>query len=111
MLVIDDSTDVADFIADVAGTMGVAVEIATGWDAFRNLYARIDPLVIVLDLILPDADGVEILHYLGERAATASIVGQRRGPADHRFRATAGGIPQPPGCRCPPEASRSGIAA
>jgi EAL domain-containing protein (putative c-di-GMP-specific phosphodiesterase class I)/CheY-like chemotaxis protein len=74
ILVVDDSTDAAEFVAEVCETMGCAVEIAGKWDVFLERYARFDPRVIVLDLILPDVDGVEILHYLGARGATASIV-------------------------------------
>jgi DNA-binding NtrC family response regulator len=74
ILVVDDSVDAAEFVAEVARAMGCQVQVAVEWSQFQTLYDLFDPAVIVLDLVMPGVDGVEILGLLGSRAATASII-------------------------------------
>jgi DNA-binding response OmpR family regulator len=66
--------DAAEFVAEVARAMGCQVQVAVEWSQFQTLYDLFDPAVIVLDLVMPGVDGVEILGLLGSRAATASII-------------------------------------
>lgn len=74
MLIIDDDEDVAEFVRDVAEDLDIDVVIANDFEQFDSCYAAVDPTVIMLDLHMPDHDGVEYLRILGERNCGASIL-------------------------------------
>ncbi len=64
VLVVEDEANIADFIRRGLIHMGYEVEVAqTGQDAFRSTRDRLPDLVI-LDLMLPDMDGVEVCRRL-----------------------------------------------
>jgi len=73
ILIIDDERDIAEFIYDVA--------IDTGYDAvaiyhsnqFEEIYSTgFD--VLVLDLVMPERDGVELLRYMAEQQSSPQII-------------------------------------
>src|SRR5690606_20080170 len=43
-------------------------------DAFRRAVQEFQPTVVVLDLQMPGADGIELLRYLGERGSKAQVL-------------------------------------
>ncbi len=43
-------------------------------DAFRRAVQEFQPTVVVLDLQMPGADGIELLRYLGERGSKAHVL-------------------------------------
>ena len=74
LLVIDDQPDVCEFIATIAERLGFASEQATSHDSFMVLYQNIAPQVIVMDLTMPDGDGVELLRFLHGVKSKSTIV-------------------------------------
>jgi EAL domain-containing protein (putative c-di-GMP-specific phosphodiesterase class I) len=74
LLVLDDEPDVCEFIKDVAEDMGFDVETATDHDQFRRLYRSFNPAIIVLDLQMPKADGIELLRFLAASGCQARIL-------------------------------------
>ncbi|MBI4005532.1 MAG: EAL domain-containing response regulator [Gammaproteobacteria bacterium] len=66
LLIIDDERDVAEFIAEVGRHCGFNVVIALCREEVDAALESIDPLVIILDLHMPDCDGVEIMRLLAE---------------------------------------------
>jgi DNA-binding response OmpR family regulator len=60
VLVVEDESAIASFVAAYLKNAGYGVRVAaTGGDALRQLAAE-KPSLIVLDLMLPDMDGIEI---------------------------------------------------
>lgn len=63
-LVVDDAEEVAQLVADVLATAGYETRV-TGSGADALSFAREwDPHVIILDLSLPDVDGIEVCRRL-----------------------------------------------
>ncbi len=74
LLVIDDEPGIGEFIKDVAEGVGFEARITTSADEFRRAYRSFSPTAIILDLVMPEADGVELLRYLAEDRCQAQIM-------------------------------------
>lgn len=74
LLVIDDQADLCEFISEAASTMGFEACAVTEPEAFRRAVQEFQPTVVVLDLQMPGADGIELLRYLGERGSKAHVL-------------------------------------
>jgi len=64
LLIIDDEPEVCAFIGDVAEDFGFDVVATNTPKEFWSLYGPFAPTVIILDLVMPDADGVETQQAL-----------------------------------------------
>jgi len=73
ILVVDDEQDVGEFIAAAALTLDLSCIVTTNAHDFMS---AISPHVelIMIDLMMPDTDGIELLRLLGQQACTARIV-------------------------------------
>lgn len=74
VLVIDDEPDFAIFVRRVGEGLGCNVIVAPNADEFKKLYASFNPTIIVLDIIMPDTDGLELVRWLADNGARAKIV-------------------------------------
>ncbi|HWK50938.1 MAG TPA: EAL domain-containing response regulator [Steroidobacter sp.] len=74
LLVIDDQPDLCEFISEAAAGLGFESKGVTDPEAFRQAVQEFQPSVVVLDLQMPGADGIELLRYLGERGSKAQIL-------------------------------------
>lgn len=74
LLIIDDEPQIAEFVRDVAERNGYAAASADSFEAFRRLYSEFVPNVIVVDLQMPGADGVELLRYMASQGCRARII-------------------------------------
>ncbi|MEX0618553.1 MAG: EAL domain-containing protein [Pseudohongiellaceae bacterium] len=75
LIVADDEAEIAEVIETVAEDMGfVVVSSIHEGSAVAATAERLRPDVILLDLVMPGADGVEVLRSLGEMNCQASIV-------------------------------------
>ena len=74
LLIVDEEHEVADFVAGVAKNVGYAVACAPSGASFVQLLESFQPSLIVMDLSLPDTDGVELLRSLAARACRANVV-------------------------------------
>ena len=73
MLVIDDEPEIGEFVSEVAQACGYFCDSVTNFDDFKALLGP-DVSVIVVDLVMPGVDGIELLRYLGEQGCQAGIV-------------------------------------
>ncbi len=73
LIVIDDEIDLACFVSDVATQAGFDVEQYSNAGIFKDKYTR-HADVIVLDLIMPGVDGIEIIRYLAEIKCDALLI-------------------------------------
>ena len=74
ILVIDDEADFLTFVRRVIQKLDFEVEVTTDADAFKQIYARFNPTVIVLDMVMPQTDGIELIRWLADMGCTSRIV-------------------------------------
>jgi CheY-like chemotaxis protein len=74
ILVIDDEPDFADLVVKVAANMGYTATAARNAMNFQKLYLAAPPDVIVLDIVMPDQDGIELIQWLVSHGCDARIV-------------------------------------
>lgn len=73
VLIIDDDADLCDFITEVVESLGYKTEVAQNATEFEESLRSV-PFLIILDLIMPDVDGIELLRILSVRNCSAPIV-------------------------------------
>ncbi len=84
VLIVEDDPEVADFVARVIAAAGWASVAAGGVQDALHLQAHAPADLIVLDLGLPDGDGLGVCRVLRERGDATPILAltARRGVAD-----------------------------
>ena len=73
LLVVDDEVELAATVSDLAEEIGFSPSATSNPEEFKRLYDR-DFDVIVLDLLMPEVDGIELLRFLAEADCEASII-------------------------------------
>ena len=74
ILVVDDDPEISTFISDVSQQLGFEVEIANGSEEFKRKYHDLAPDVILLDIVMPGEDGIELMRYLAEQNCRSGII-------------------------------------
>jgi EAL domain-containing protein (putative c-di-GMP-specific phosphodiesterase class I)/FixJ family two-component response regulator len=73
ILVIDDEVDVGEFVTDAAQAMGFECTATSDAKAFLDALGP-DTTLILLDLMMPEMDGIELLRLLGQQKCKAGVV-------------------------------------
>ncbi len=73
VLVLDDDPDMADLLGLIATRAGFRAVVTTTFDAFRREHAR-RPDVVILDLVMPGTDGVEVIRYMAARRSESALM-------------------------------------
>ena len=87
ILIVDDEPNILGTLAPLLRTRGYDVFTATTANAASEAIARDQPDLIVLDLGLPDADGVELCREIREARAVPIVVLSARGAEIDKVRA------------------------
>lgn len=74
LLIIEDDPGLTELIRRVAEEAGYEVQQWEPHIPFIALYCEFQPHVIVLDIILPEMDGFEILRHLSKERSDARII-------------------------------------
>jgi DNA-binding response OmpR family regulator len=73
IMVVDDEEDILDFVKLILEEAGYSVlPVLTGHEALQLIY-RERPDLILLDIMMPDLDGLELLKILKIEDSTAGI--------------------------------------
>jgi EAL domain-containing protein (putative c-di-GMP-specific phosphodiesterase class I) len=73
ILAIDDDSDICDLICATAEEKGFCCTATTSAEEFLQILSP-DTSLVLIDLIMPEMDGVELLRRLGERGCKVNIV-------------------------------------
>ncbi len=74
LLIVDDDMDLCAVLGDIAKEEGYQVTVTYRGAEFMARYLKSQPHRIVLDLALPDHDGMELLRFLADRKCAAEII-------------------------------------
>jgi CheY-like chemotaxis protein len=64
VIVVDDMPDAADSLAQLLESDGYTVQTAYSAEAALKLFERFQPLCVLLDIHMPDIDGLELSAHL-----------------------------------------------
>lgn len=100
LLIIEDETVMADILADNLREEGYRVEVAPDGRAGRELWTRLGPNLVVLDVMLPHTDGFELCRTMREAGDETPVLflSARGRPEDRVQGLEAGGddyLPKP----------------
>lgn len=73
LMVIDDEVDICETIAEIASERGFDVATTSDPLTVPEKLARFNPDLIMLDLMMPGSDGVELLRLLVDKVRNAKI--------------------------------------
>ena len=74
LLVVDDEPHFRDLVKHVAVKAGFEVELARDGHEFKAIFDTFDPDVVVLDIVMPGIDGVELVQWLAEHDEQVHLV-------------------------------------
>ncbi|MCU0837113.1 MAG: response regulator [Rhodospirillales bacterium] len=74
VLIVDDEPRFAAFVGRVAEQLGFGVEVTHHGLEFQRAYLRDRPDVVVIDMVMPDIDGNELVLWLVDRGCEADII-------------------------------------
>src|SRR2546430_1902232 len=85
ILLIEDDSRLAEMVSEYLGESGFRVSIAAGGRAGLERLAREPFDALVLDLMLPDMDGLEVCRELRAKSDTPDLMLTARGDAADRI--------------------------
>ena len=74
LIVVDDNEEMGQFVGDAAELAGFDVETLTAAKELIKRTSDAQPDVIVLDIVMPDMDGIELIGELARRKVASKIV-------------------------------------
>lgn len=74
LLIVDDEPDFGDFVRQVAEGSGYEVTVTTGGKEFMEVYDDVDPTVVVLDMVMPEIEGTELVQWLAARRCDGKVI-------------------------------------
>lgn len=74
LLVVDDDENICEMLKDVGESAGYSSFTTVNAAEFQKLYNTVKPTMIMMDLSIGEADGVELLRYLSQHECKSPIV-------------------------------------
>jgi CheY-like chemotaxis protein len=74
LLIIDDDKDFGEYVRQAAEEAGFEVNVTTQARDFKESFDAFNPDVIVLEVVMPDVDGIELINWLGDQGCTARLI-------------------------------------
>ncbi|MEO3428081.1 response regulator [Pelagibius sp. CAU 1746] len=74
LLMCDDEAAIGAFVRHIAEELGYSMHFTTDAEDFGSLYRQVDPQVVILDLVMPGTDGIELLRFLAKQRSRARIL-------------------------------------
>ena len=74
ILIVDDEADFREFVARMARDLGFEATAVGSGAEFRSVYDQVDPDTVVVDIVMPEEDGIELLNWLAARGCAARVL-------------------------------------
>ena len=74
LLVVDSDPAYRKLVSEIAKDLDYSVEASRDGREFKQRYVRFQPTAVVLDLLLPDGDGIQLLNFLMQEGSDARII-------------------------------------
>ncbi len=74
LLVLDDEPEFCEYVRKVAEQENYIVKTLQDSREFEALYESFNPTLIVLDLVMPNIDGIEIIQWLSSKERPVHVV-------------------------------------
>ncbi len=74
VLIVDDEPRFAALVERVATEMGFDVEVTNHGREFQSAYQRRVPDIAIIDMVMPDVDGNELVLWLVEQGYSADVI-------------------------------------
>ncbi len=74
LLVVDDDPEFGEFVRKVALQATYQVEVVTDGNAFKRCHEKFKPTIVVLDIVMPGVDGIELVQWLAECKSTVHLI-------------------------------------
>ena len=86
ILVVDDEADIRDLVQEILSEEGYAVDVAANAAEARAACARQAPDLVLLDIWMPDTDGISLLREWQQTQSLTAPGGDDVGPRHRRDR-------------------------
>lgn len=74
LLIVDDEPDFASFVGEVGKEAGYEIRIVTRAGEFELAYRDFEPTVVLMDIVMPDVDGIELVRWLAKIKSKAVVI-------------------------------------
>ncbi len=74
LLVMDDEPSFAEFVRRAVKDPGFSVTAISDPREFKKTYETIKPSVVVLDIVMPEIDGIELIQWIANQEHKAKII-------------------------------------
>lgn len=74
LLVIDDHPEFSELIRDLSEGLGYEVTVTSRAREFKAAFKKTQPTTIVLDIVMPKVDGIELVQWLAKQKCRSKVV-------------------------------------
>lgn len=74
VVIVDDDIGMADFVSDAVEFLGYVPVVAGDGQQCLDLVKATRPACIIMDIVMPDMDGVELLKKLTEAQSSSPVI-------------------------------------
>lgn len=74
LLVVDDKPEMGELVRRVADNLGYEVKVTIHGEDFMRVFDSFDPTTVVLDIVMPNIDGIELVKWLNDRGCRANVL-------------------------------------
>lgn len=74
LLIVDDLPELGEVVRKVAGKLGYEVRVTSHAEDFKRDFDTFNPTTVVLDIVMPDVDGIELIGWLNDHGCEAKVL-------------------------------------
>lgn len=86
ILIVDDEVGIRDLLSEILQDEGYTVTLAENAEEARQLRYQTRPAMVLLDIWMPDCDGITLLKEWAKKRPTQYARGHDERPCQHRHR-------------------------